>query len=160
MVDIRIEPLSADQAELLLPLLDQVQALHVAAMPSIFHADATPEEKAAFLRHWLDAENIFARVARLSDGALIGYAIYELQHRQQSVLTRSNVSGFLHHIAIDAAYRGKGVGGQLLAQVQEDLRAQGAKDIYTEYFCFNAASAALMRSTGLEPLRVTARAKL
>lgn len=160
MLSLKISELDSTDAEHLLPLLYQVQNLHIAAHPDIFRHETPSSELVEFLEKWLANENVSALVARTDDGAIIGYLIYELQHRGVSALKHSGQIGFLHKVSVDEAYRGQRVGSRLVEELKLRLRRIGITQMGSEYFAFNKASAALMRSVGLAPLRVTVVGKI
>ena len=151
----KIAMLEPSDAGRLLPLFDQVQRLHVAAHPALFRADASEAEKEAFLRGWLSQDAMHALIAMAEDGAILGYLIYERRERAASVVQNASRIGFLHHIAVDEAHRGKRLGTRLMDTMKERLRRDGIATLQSEHFAFNEASAALMRSAGLAPLRIT-----
>lgn len=155
-----IETLAPDDAADLLPLLDQVQALHVDAHPEIFHADSPPQERADFLGKWIATDQVTALVARGTQQRILGYAIFEVSERPAGVLKRARKQAVLHHVTVSAEHRGGGIGKCLINEVKIRARTAGADAIVADYFCFNQASAALMRSAGMAPLRVTTTARL
>lgn len=155
MVSMTIAELDPPDAERLVPLFDQVQRIHVAAHPDLFRSDATGAEKAAFLRGWLSDDAMHALVALSDGGAMLGYLVYEIRERPAGAVQRAGRIGFLHHIAVDGAYRGRRIGSRLMDAMKERVRRDGVTALHSEYFAFNAESAALMRSAGLVPQRIT-----
>lgn len=154
---IAIAELAPADARRIVPLFDQVQRMHVAAHPDIFRADTPDGEKEAFLREWLSREAMTALVALSEDGTALGYLIYEIRVREASAVQRASRTGFLHHIAVDEACRGRRIGARLVAAMKDRLRAAGVGTIQSDHYAFNDASAALMRSAGLAPLRIAVR---
>jgi len=146
--------LTPADAKRVIPLFDQVQQLHVAMHPELFRADAPEDEKEAFLRDFLSDDDTHALVALSEDGEALGYLIYEIRDRPANAVQRANRIGFLHHIAVDAAHRGQRLGSRLIEGMKDHLRRAGIVTIQSDYFAFNEASAALMRSAGMVPLRI------
>lgn len=155
----RIVDLQANDAGILLPLLEQVQKLHVDACPDIFRGDAPLAERDAFLRQFIAREGVTALVCLQQDTA-IGYLIYELRERGLSALKQAARVGFLHQVGVEAAHRRRGIASALLEEMKTRLRAAGATSIRSEHYAFNAPSAQLMTSAGMQPLRITVEGDL
>jgi len=155
MIAPTIATLAPSDAPRLVPLFDQVQRIHAVAHPALFRTDIPESEKAVFLEDWLSQDATHALVALSEAGDVLGYLIYELRERAASVVQRANRIGFLHHIAVDEAHRGRRIGSRLMEDMKDRLRRDGITALHSEHFAFNEASAALMRSAGLLPLRIT-----
>ena len=155
----KIVDLQANDAGILLPLLEQVQKLHVDARPDIFRGDASLAEREEFLRQFIAREGVTALVCLQQDTA-IGYLIYELQERGPSALKQAGRVGFLHQVGVEAAHRRRGIASALLEEMKTRLRAAGATSIRSEHYAFNAPSAQLMTSAGMQPLRITVEGDL
>jgi ribosomal protein S18 acetylase RimI-like enzyme len=156
-VTVTIRPLDAAEAGAIVPLLHQVQALHVAAHPDLFRADVADADIASELTDWLARDGVSALVAASPEGALVGYLICEIEDRPATALmVEVRRRAVLHHIAVDAAWRRRGVATRLVAALRARLRDEGITRVRTVYYAFNDASAALMRSAGLVPLMITA----
>lgn len=151
-----IRPIGPDEAACILPLLQQVHAIHAEARPDHYRADPDPDELLAFLHDWLGSDATTALVAFGPDGSARGYLIYEVETRAPSPLKHGLRRGMLHHIAVDEAWRRSGIGLALIEAMKAGLRAQGVARVATIYATFNAPSAALMRKAGLDPLNVIA----
>lgn len=151
-----IRPIDAGEAACILPLLEQVHALHVEARPEHFPADPDRGELLAFLRDWLSRDGVTALVALGADGAALGYLICEVETRAPSLLSLGERRGMLHHVAVDRAWRRSGIGLALIEDMKARLRAEGIACIVTVYAAFNGPSAALMRRAGLEPFNIIA----
>ena len=151
-----IRPIPADEAACILPLLQQVQAIHVEAHPDHYRANPDPDEVLAFLRDWLASDDTEALGAFASDGSALGYLIFEIETRKPWVLKHGQRWGMLHQIAVDQAWRRAGIGAALIDEMKARLRARSVSRIRTVYAAFNAPSAALMRKAGIEPLNIIA----
>ena len=154
-----IVELPADDAGKVLPLLAQVQDLHVDARPDIFRGDAPPTEREEFLRQFMAREGVTA-LACLQQDTAIGYLIYELQERGPSALKQAARVGFLHQVAVDHAHRRRGIATALMEEMKARLRAAGATSLRSEHYAFNIPSAKLMASAGMQPLRITVEGEL
>jgi len=150
-----VREIDASEAAMLLPLLNQVQSLHSAAYPQIFRTETDTEQLAAFLNEWVSREGVTTLVAESDAGAFVGYAIGEIHEHTESPLKRASRLGLIQHVAVDEEYRCLGIGLQLIEELKSRLRASGIERVQAQHYIFNAASAALMRKAGLEPLRVT-----
>lgn len=155
-----ITRISPDEADDLLPLLGQVQALHVQAHADIFRADTPDAEMAAFLRAFLSRDAVTALAHRVGTGPVNGYLIYEIQTKGDSALKSARRVGFLHQIAVDAAHRRQGIALRLIDAMKQRLREAGIEQIASEHFAFNHPSSALMEAAGLHPLRITVAGRL
>jgi len=151
-----IRPITPTEAACILPLLEQVHAIHVEAHPDHFPADPDRDELLAFLRDRLSNDAITALVAFGPDGAAVGYLLCEIETRAPSLLSLGERRGMLHHISVDQAWRRSGIGLALIEDMKARLRAQGIARVVTIYGAFNGPSAALMRRAGLEPFNIIA----
>ena len=151
-----IRRIDAGEAACILPLLEQVHALHVEARPDHFPADPNRDELLAFLRDWLSRDGTTALVAFGADGTALGYLIHEVETRPPSLLRHGQRRRMLHHISVDQGRRRSGIGLALIEAMKARLRAQGIARVATIHGAFNAPSAALMRKAGLAPLNIIA----
>jgi GNAT superfamily N-acetyltransferase len=152
-----IRQIDGADAACILPLLDQVQAIHVEAHPDHYRDDYDGEEVLAWLRDWLSSEGTTALVAFAPEGSALGYLIFEVEARALSPLKHAQRWGMLHQIAVDQAWRRAGVGSALIGEMKARLRDQGIDQVRTVYAAFNSASAALMHKAGLKPFHITAQ---
>ena len=68
-----IRQIAPDQAACLLPLMEQVQAIHVEAHLDHYRADPDPDELLAFLSNWLRRDTATALVAFAPDESILGF---------------------------------------------------------------------------------------
>jgi len=90
-------------------------------------------------RHLLTRANASLLVAD-EDGALAGYALV--------VFNRGTALARLNSIAVDAAFRGRGVGRALLAAAESEALARGCVSMRCEVRLDNSASLALFEGNG------------
>ena len=154
-----ITELPAAQAHRLVPLTQQVQAVHSAAEPDRYVTDPDPQAVARFLEAMLSAPGMTALVAGPPEQPT-GYAILEIVDRPASALQHAERRAVLHHICVDAAHRRQGIARALIAAVRVRAQAADADRLWTSYAAHNAASAALMTSAGLVPSTIFASAPL
>ncbi len=155
-----IRPIAPDEADLLLPLLLQLHALHAEARPTHHRLGPDPEQVLPFLRDWLSGKETTALVAFAPDGAALGYLIVEIETRDPTPLRPPQQRGMLHHIAVDQGARRLGIGSALLDAMKAHLRAHGVTRVVAIYATFNTASAALMRKAGLAPFNIIAEGEV
>lgn len=156
----KITDIPASEAHRLLPLLHDVHALHVAQQPERYTAHPADADLATWLQHWLSQDNVFALGAESPQGALLGYAIWELEQRPALPVRAAETRAMLHHIAIAEAWRRMGVGKALISTLKERATEQGATVVATTYAPFNTASGALMQSMGMEPVLTMAELRV
>ena len=152
----RIDP---SEAALLVPLNAGMQRLHAARRPDIFPAEANAAAVTAHFAETLARPGWFALLAE-ADGAVIGYALCEVQRIEAHALHHARTRGFLHHVAVAEAARRRGVGLALVQAVRARFLAEGSTVWATSYWAWNDASAALMAKAGLRPAIILADAPL
>ncbi len=151
-----ITPIAAQEAACLVPLLQDLHALHVDHLPARYLADPAAEALTDWLREWLASDRTEALVARSPKGVVMGYLIWEIEERAALPVRAAERRAMVHHIAVDAPFRRIGVGKALMSAMKARACAQGVDVIATTYATFNAASAALMQGMGLSPTLVYA----
>jgi GNAT superfamily N-acetyltransferase len=142
----------ASEAGRLLPLLHDLHALHVHHQPRRHVADPSSDALEAWLKDWLDNDTVTALAAESPQGALLGYALYEIEERPALPVRAAETRCMLHHIAVAEAWWRMGVGKALVEAMKTRALAQSASVIATTYAPFNAASAGLMQGLGMEPV--------
>lgn len=152
----QVSTLSPEQAALLLPLLHQVHAVHVAAQPTRYPPIRDNGAVVDFLQDWLRDPAVTTLIAGPMD-APIGYAVFEIQQRPAHPLRYARDLGMLHHICVDTHHRRQGVARALFASMRAHLAEHGITQVATTYGAFNTASAALMASEGLTPTTIFAQ---
>ncbi|KUP93517.1 GNAT family N-acetyltransferase [Tritonibacter horizontis] len=152
----KISPLAAQDAAGLVPLLQDLHALHVAHQPARYPADPAPEALADWLQDWLLEPGTEALVARSPTGAVMGYLLYEIEDRAALPVRSAERRAMVHHIAVAGPFQRIGVGKALMSEMRQRALDQGATVIGVTYAPFNTASAALMRGHGLEPVMTVA----
>ncbi|UWQ34119.1 GNAT family N-acetyltransferase [Leisingera sp. M527] len=148
----KIIEIPAVEADRLLPLLQDLHALHAAHQPERHTPAPDSTGLAAWLQEWLREETIFALAAESPQGALLGYLIYELQNRPALPIRMAETRAMLHHISVTEAWRRMGVGKALVEAMRAQALAAGATVVAATYAPFNTASAALMQGMGMDPV--------
>lgn len=146
----------AAEADRLLPLLQDLHALHAEHQPERHVPAPGSDDLAAWLQDWLREDNVHALAAESPQGALLGYLIYELQDRPALPVRAAEKRAMLHHISVTEAWRRMGVGKALVEAMRTRALAEGATVVAATYAPFNSASAALMQGMGMEPVLTVA----
>ncbi len=152
----KITTIPAEQAERLIPLLNDLHALHVLHQPERYKADPDEDALTSWLSSWLSGDNIVALGAESPTGGILGYAIYEIEERPDLPVVAGGKRAMLHHIAVSDTMRRMGIGQALVAEVRKAALEAGAKALRTTYAPFNEASAGLMQAMGLKPSVIVA----
>ena len=128
MIDIAIRPAVDTDIPALVALNAQVQALHAALSPEIFKPAVDPAELASFLRATLDQPAHRLLLAQV-DGAAAGYGWAEVQERAETPFALARRRLYLHHLAVDPAFRRRGIAAALLAALEDEASALGLSSV-------------------------------
>lgn len=148
----KIIDIPATEAERLVPMLQDLHALHVTHQPERHIQAPGSRGLAEWLQDWLSEDNVFALAAESPQGTLLGYLICELQERPALPLRAAETRAMLHHISVTEAWRRMGVGKALVEAMKARALEAGATVVAATYAPFNTASAALMKGMGMEPV--------
>ncbi|WP_291728689.1 GNAT family N-acetyltransferase [Leisingera sp. F5] len=148
----KIIEIPAVEADRLLPLLQDLHALHAEHQPERHVPAPGNDDLAAWLQDWLQEGNVYALAAESPQGMLLGYLIYELQNRPALPIRAAETRAMLHHISVTEAWRRMGVGKALLEAMRAQALAAGATVVAATYAPFNTASAALLQGMGMDPV--------
>ena len=134
---------------LILPLVRQVPALHVADMPARYWPQQDADALTAFYQDRLDQGQTILIDDR--DGVAAGFALFLVKNLPENLFRRAETLGHLDQICVDKAFRRQGVGKALINEMIGRLRAKDIARWSADYWVFNTASAALMASCGATP---------
>ncbi|AHD00327.1 GNAT family N-acetyltransferase [Leisingera methylohalidivorans] len=148
----KVIEIPAAEAGRLLPLLQDLHALHATHQPERHIPQPGSADLTEWLQDWLKEETVFALAAESPQGALLGYLIYELQDRPALPIRAAETRAMLHHISVTEAWRRMGVGKALVEAMRTRALAAGATVIAATYAPFNTASAALLQGMGMDPV--------
>ncbi|MDG2527567.1 GNAT family N-acetyltransferase [Caulobacter endophyticus] len=157
MSAIAIRPAVDTDISALVALNASVQALHAALSPKIFKPAVDPVALAAFLRGMLDQHAHRLLLAQV-DGAAAGYGWAEVQNRPETPFALARRRLYLHHLAVDPAFRRRGIAAALLAALESEARALGLETVVLDAWADNAGAQAFFAAAGYAPLNLT-RAK-
>jgi GNAT superfamily N-acetyltransferase len=160
-MNLTIHAIEPQDSELILPLLEIVQSVHSTARPDIFRRETDRSELSRLLQDWLATPATTGLVGLDADARALGYLVFEIiQEHERHPLRQPSRFGFLHHICVDPGYRRVGIASRLVEEMKERLRLLGIARLATEYWAFNAPSAAFMAKAGFVSLRIVAETKI
>jgi ribosomal protein S18 acetylase RimI-like enzyme len=136
-----------------------VQALHAALSPEIFKPVVDPAELAAFLRGTLEWPGHRLLLASI-EGAAAGYGWAEAQDRPETPFALARRRLYLHHLAVDPAFRRRGIAGALVAALEAEAKALGLETVVLDAWAANAGAQAFFAAAGYAPLNLTRARRL
>ncbi|ESP88224.1 GNAT family N-acetyltransferase [Candidatus Halobonum tyrrellensis] len=147
MDEIAVETADADDAERVADLWVDLAADQRAYGSHLRAADNRAVARDAATRHGVSGGLTVAR----ADGDVVGFVMFapETGSYEQDV-----ERGVVHNIYVEPAYRGRGVGGRLLAAAEEALAAAGANVVSLEVMADNDDARRFYERAGYEPHRV------
>lgn len=155
----KIISIPAAAAARLVPLLEELHAVHAAHQPARHRANPSEAELESWLAKMLEQPGIHALGAESPSGTLLGYLLFSVEKRPAMPVRAAETRMMLEHIAVQKAWQRMGVGKALIETMKTRAAEDGVDVIAASYAPFNSASAALMASQGLEPVLVTAEAR-
>ncbi len=130
-----VRPAAAEDVPAIARLGDEVNALHHAQFPHIFTA---PGDSAAHEAFWGErlakSERFWVAEA---DGQLVGFVSAQVQDEPGSALAQPLRPCRIGTIGVGAAWRGRGIGRQLMDAVLAYAQQEGASDLRLNVFLFN-----------------------
>jgi ribosomal protein S18 acetylase RimI-like enzyme len=140
----------------LIRLNAQVQRLHAEVYPADFKSLTDAGEVRDFLVSAMRQTHHTILLAQI-DGAVVGYAWFEIQDRPQTPFTWPRKRVFLHQICVDFGHRRLGVGSALITRVEERALAGGIGEFALDLWLLNDTAQAFFKSCGLKPYRLFLR---
>lgn len=135
-------------ADAILALGGEVQALHVAARPDLFRAGGS--ETSAEIVARIGREDQAYWVAAVG-GVVAGFAWAQWQDEPASALKHATRTLTLHAIGVAAAYRGRGIGERLWEAVREEAARQRVARVILNVWAFNPGARAFYERLGFAP---------
>ena len=134
----------------------QVQRLHAQVYPADFKSLTDEGEVRDFFASAMRRTDHSILLAQV-DGAVVGYAWFEIQDRPQTPFTWAKKTAFLHHICVDSGHRRLGVGSALIIRVEEQALAAGIGEFALDMWLLNDTAQAFFKFCGLETYRIFLR---
>ena len=148
-----IRPATFADAPAISSLNATVQGLHAAAHPHIFKTPeegAFPPEEVAVLLAQPDNVVLLALV----DDAPAGYILFSTVHRPEAHWRHAIDMVYIHHISVDAAFQGQGVGHALINAARAYARTHGITHVELDVWAFNTHARAFFEREGFEAYNV------
>ena len=130
-----------------------VHDVHEARRPDYFRP-VRLEDVAAWFRSQLEAPTSAAWIAE-EGGAPVGYLLAMFHDRPENPFRRARRWCEIDQIAVDPAWRRRGVGRSLMQAALDEARARAFGDVELSSWAFNSDAHALFRGLGFEPRVVT-----
>ena len=126
-----------------------VQDLHAIAHPHIFKPASTgafpPDEVAAILAE--PDTTVFLAVV---DGTAAGYVYVSTVRRPETSWRRALAMCTIHHISVDEAFQGRGVGRALIKAAKDLAILEGISRVDLDVWAFNEHARRFFESQGFE----------
>ena len=130
-----------------------VHEMHHARRPDYYKATRV-DEVAAWFRERL--ENPLPALWIAEDGGIaVGYVVAFFHDRPDNPFRQARRWCEIDQIAVDPAWRRRGVGLSLMRAALDEARARGLSDVELSSWAFNTDAHALFRRLGFEPRTVT-----
>lgn len=142
-----VRPATPEDAESIERLNADVQALHAAALPTLFKSPTAIALPAHDVRELMRAPAVRLLLAE-ADGEPAGYAYAEIRRRPENGFRFANDSVYLHQISVVPAQRGRGVGCALMDAVRAIAKSQGISQIELDVWTFNAKAREFFQRQG------------
>jgi ribosomal protein S18 acetylase RimI-like enzyme len=146
-MDIRIRQAIPQDYEALLPLFEDVDALHRQHHPERFQKPTGPARERDFFLTALAGEQVGFFVAEVS-GELVGHVQVVVRETPPVPVLKPRHLAYIDEIVVKAAYRGRGVGRLLMAQAEAWAKTNGATAIELGVYEFNQEAQAFYRDLG------------
>jgi diamine N-acetyltransferase len=130
-----------------------VHDLHEARRPDYYKTPRV-EDVAAWFRERLDTPTAAAWIAE-EDGVPIGYVLAFFHERPDNPFRQARRWCEIDQIAVDPAWRRRGVGRIVMNAALEEARARAMPHVELSSWAFNTDAHAMFRRLGFEPRIVT-----
>jgi len=130
--------------------MDQLCALASELLTNI-RAEGTPEDARRVFQHIMNSADLGLIVVAESKGTLCGYAYASYEWRAEFRGETMDIVALF----TSPHWRGKGVGGSLIAALLENARRRGIKRVSAEVHPGNSAIERTLESSGFDPERRT-----
>ena len=125
-----------------------VNLLHHEAWPQIFSPASDPQRDALYWSKSIDTENSTTFVAEKA-GEIVGFVSVSVTAENLSLL-QPMCFARVGSVCVAEAFRGQGIGRELMAQVELWAAANGAADVRLSVWAFNQPALRLYEELGYE----------
>jgi ribosomal protein S18 acetylase RimI-like enzyme len=137
----------------LVRLNNEVQRLHSQLDPSFFKTTTDVDELEAFFETVL--EKLDDRVILAEENDLpVGYVWFQVQQKQETPFTWPRRQIYIFQIAVDEAFRRRGVGSVLISHVEQHAEEAGIDKIVLDTWAINAAAQGFYHARGFQHLTI------
>ena len=116
-----------------------VQRLHAGALPHLFKEPGEAAFSAQEFAALVADEDAFVLIGCVA-AEPVGYLYGQLVRRPANALRHALASGYIHHLAVEEAWRGRGCGAALVREAVARFRSEGIARIELDVWAFNAAA--------------------
>jgi GNAT superfamily N-acetyltransferase len=150
-----IRPAVTADEPALIGLFRQVHALHVAARPDLFDdpGEGRAMQEVALMLSDTDAALLVAEAG----GAVVGLVYVVLEHRPRRPGALGRRTALTDVLAVDEAWRGRGIGTALMQAAVEWGEGQGVDEHLVRVHAFNRGARRLYEQLGYETSVTTLR---
>ncbi len=138
-----------DDAGAISALNATVQRLHAEAYPHLFKPPSPETFSPDAVAGLLDDPSHIVFIATV-DGVPAGYVYCQIARRPESYIRYALDLLYIHHISVDAAYQGTGVGSALMDAVRDLARAEGITHLELDVWSFNDHARRFFESQGFK----------
>ena len=142
-----IRKATEQDADVLLALNADVQAVHATAIPWLFKPPGPQTFPPAAVKDLLAEPDNLVFIAEV-DGIAAGYAYAKIQQWPETSFTHACDMIYLHHLSVNPAHRRHGVGSALIAAVRAAATEIGIALIALDVWTFNEEARAFFRRRG------------
>jgi len=134
----------------LVDLNRSTQAMHAAAEPDMFRADPPDDVVAAAFRSSIETSSSLWLIAE--EGRACGYLSADFREIPESWCHIRHQVCYIAAIAVDPAFRRKGIARALLSRLKAEAAARGVQRIELSVFAFNVEAKKAFEGLGFRTL--------
>lgn len=147
-----IRPATPADIPQLVALNRVAQALHAAALPERFRADAPDAEVARAFQTALESPSACWLVAAPADGPLSGFLSAEFRAREASWCLVAHRVCYLSALVVAPRHQRRGTARALVAALRHAAAARGIADLELDVWTFNTPARQAFARLGFTPL--------
>ncbi|MBI3946986.1 MAG: GNAT family N-acetyltransferase [Armatimonadetes bacterium] len=149
--DLHIRPATMRDYPAICRIAAQADRAHAELLPDVFQAHAGP----ARTREWVaayvdppDADTLLAEV----DGVVVGFLSVKAAAHPDYPIFRPHTFALVENLAVDEAWRRRGIGRSLVAEARRWTEMRGLEGIQLTVWVTNTAALAFYERLGFRPL--------